>query len=157
MTRGTYSQGKRQREADKSRKKKDKDERRQRRREEGPANDEIVFAEDITGKLPSIETAMYAIDNPNEMSRASAAIPCRLFVGGLSWGTTQDVLRAAFAEFGRVNETVIVTDRDTGNSRGFGFVTMEDRKDAQRAIKGLDDSELEGRRIVVNVATERQR
>ena len=48
-------------------------------------------------------------------------------------------------------------DRETGRSRGFGFVTMADRKDAQRAIKSLDGSDLEGRNIAVNVATERQR
>ncbi len=157
MSRGSYSMGKRQREAEKARKKKDKSERRARRREDGPAEDEIVYAEDIAGNLPSIDQAMHAINNPDEMDRAAATIPSRLFVGGLSWGTTQDVLRAAFAEYGRVQEAVIVTDRDTGSSRGFGFVTMADRKDAQRAIKALDGSDLEGRSIAVNVATERQR
>jgi len=149
--------GKRQREADKARKMKDKTDRRARRKEEGPQQDEIVYAEDIVGNLPSIDQAMHAIDNPDDADRSAATIPSRLFVGGLSWGTTQDVLRAAFADHGRVQEAVIVTDRDTGSSRGFGFVTMADRKDAQRAIKALDGSDLEGRTIAVNVATERQR
>jgi len=157
MSRGTYSQGKRRRESEKARKKKDKAERRQRRKERGPAEDEIVSAEEMTGALPTIEAAMQEIQNRGEADRSSAAIPCRLFVGGLSWNTTDDMLRAAFAEFGPVADCVIVKDRDTGSSRGFGFVTMADRKDATRAIKKLNEAELDGRNIVVNIATDRQR
>ncbi len=55
-----------------------------------------------------------------------------------------------------VSEASVVTDRDSGHSRGFGFVTMTDRKDAPRAIETLDGSDLDGRNIVVNVATERR-
>jgi RNA recognition motif-containing protein len=157
MSRGTYSQGKRRRESEKARKKKEKSERRSRRKERGPAEDEIVSAEEMTGALPTIAEAMQAHERLGEADRSSAAIPCRLFVGGLSWNTTQDMLRAAFADFGPVADCVIVTDRDTGSSRGFGFVTMADRKDATRAIKKLNEVELDGRNIVVNIATDRQR
>ncbi|MFH2005089.1 MAG: RNA-binding protein [bacterium] len=157
MTRGTYSQGKRRRESDKARKKKEKAERRTRRRDEGPAEDVIVSADEMTGALPSIEAAMYAFENRGDADRSSASIPCRLFVGGLSWNTTTDMLRATFAEFGPVADCAIVTDRDTGSSRGFGFVTMADRKDATRAIKKLHEADLDGRNIVVNIATDRQR
>jgi hypothetical protein len=157
MSRGTYSFGKRQRENAKARKKREKAERRARRREDGPEEPEIVTQDDIVGDLPTIAEAMEAIENPEPGDRAGGGVPCRLFVGSLSWDTTNDSLRKAFEKFGPVADAMIVTDRDTGRSRGFGFVTMADRKDAQRAIKDLDDSELDGRRIVVNVATERQR
>lgn len=155
MSRGSYSMGKRQRESMKARKKKDKAERRARRREEGPAEPEIVTADDIVGDLPTIAQAMDAIDNPDPSSRSAAGVPCRLFVGGLSWDTTSEGLRGAFAAFGPVADSLVVTDRDSGRSRGFGFVTMADRRDATKAIAGLDGTDLDGRRIVVNVATER--
>ena len=82
----------------------------------------------------------------------------RLFVGNLSWDTQEDDLIAAFEQDGRrVDNARIMTDRDTGKSRGFGFVTMADRRDASKAIEGMDGAELDGREIVVNVATERKR
>jgi RNA-binding proteins (RRM domain) len=155
MSRGSYSMGKRQRESMKARKKKEKAERRARRREEGPSEPEIVTAEDIVGDLPSIAQAMDAIENPDPAARSSAGVPCRLFVGGLSWDTNAEGLRQAFGAFGPVADAVVVTDRDTGRSRGFGFVTMADRRDATKAIAGLDGTDLDGRRIVVNIATER--
>jgi len=152
VSRGNYSAGKRQRDADKARKKREKAERRRRKREEGPGEVPVTTAEEITGDLPSIAEAMAAMQ---ERAAPAKPIPLRLFVGGLSWGTTEDELRAAFGEFGTVTDAVVVKDRDTGQSRGFGFVTMEDRKDAARAMGELNDSELDGRHIVVNVATER--
>ena len=79
----------------------------------------------------------------------------KLFVGSLSWDTTGAALEEAFKAYGEVEEAIIVKDRDSGQSRGFGFVTMANRKDAPKAIEALHDSELDGRRIVVNVATER--
>lgn len=155
VSRGNYSSGKRQREADKARKKREKLERRRRKREEGPSAVPIVEADDMTGPLPSVEEVMADMEDRATSPKGAAAIPCRLFVGGLSWGTTEDELRAAFAEFGQVTDTVIIKDRDTGRSRGFGFVTMADRKDAAKAMDALNDSELGGRTIAVNVATER--
>ena len=59
--------------------------------------------------------------------------------------------------FGKVSDAAVVTDRDTGKSRGFGFVTMADRKDAAKAIDEMNGAELDGRAIVVNMATERRR
>jgi RNA recognition motif-containing protein len=81
----------------------------------------------------------------------------RLFVGGLSWNTTERDLREAFAKYGVVSDAVVMTDRDSGKSRGFGFVTMENRKDGAKAIEGLNGSELDDRKIVVNAATDRAR
>lgn len=157
MRRGTYSQKKRQREAERARKKVEKAKRRMEKRERGPGEVEYASAEEMTGQLPSVEEAMFQLEHQASASREAAPIPCRLFVGGLSRETTVEALEAAFAQYGAVEDAFIVTDRDTGASRGFGFVTMESRKHARLAIEGLDASELDGRTIAVNVATERQR
>lgn len=156
MSRGTYSPNKRQRENDKARKKRDKMERRQRKREDGPGEIEVTTAAEILGDIPSVEEAMRNMERRRDEDRGAAGFPARLFVGSLSFDTTSESLREAFEEFGKVIEAVVVTDRDTGKSRGFGFVTLEDSKDAKRAIAELSDSELDGRRIVVNTATDRR-
>ncbi|MCB9613583.1 MAG: RNA-binding protein [Sandaracinus sp.] len=79
----------------------------------------------------------------------------KVFVGGLSWGTNDDQLFRAFEKFGSVVEARVITDRDTGRSRGFGFVTFDDATAAQSAIEGMDGKTLDGRAIRVNEATER--
>ena len=79
----------------------------------------------------------------------------KLFVGGLSWNTRSDELRNAFAACGQVAEAKVITDRDTGRSRGFGFVTYENEEDAARAIETLDGSTLDGRSIRVDRVNER--
>jgi cold-inducible RNA-binding protein len=81
----------------------------------------------------------------------------KLFVGGLSWGTTDDRLKEAFARFGEVTEAKIINDRETGRSRGFGFVTYADPAAADLAIKELDGKDLDGRTIRVNEAQAQQR
>ena len=81
----------------------------------------------------------------------------KLFVGGLSWGTDNDGLRAAFEAHGEVTDAVVISDRDTGRSRGFGFVTFANANDAQNAIGAMDGTELDGRTVNVNVAQERSR
>jgi cold-inducible RNA-binding protein len=79
----------------------------------------------------------------------------RLFVGGLSWGTDDDGLRRAFDGFGELDDVKVITDRATGQSRGFGFVTFADDAAADKAIAEMDGSELDGRTIRVNEAQER--
>ena len=76
----------------------------------------------------------------------------KLFVGSLAWGTTDETLQAHFATVGTVASAKVVTDRDTGRSRGFGFVEFDDDKEADAAIEKLNDSELDGRNITVNEA-----
>ena len=154
MNRGSYSLGKRQRDAVKARKKQRKADRQWRKRQQGPGEVPITSVEAVTGDLKA-EEARRA--RPADAPQGARAIPSRLFVGNLSWDTTEDSLRKAFEEFGAVSHVVIVNDRATGKSRGFGFVTMEDRKDAARAIEALNDADLDGRNIVVNQATERPR
>ncbi len=81
----------------------------------------------------------------------------KLFVGGLSWGTSDDGLRQAFEAFGDVTEAKVITDRETGRSRGFGFVTFTDAAAADEAIAQLNESNLDGRAIKVNVAQDKRR
>lgn len=81
----------------------------------------------------------------------------RLYMGNLSFHTTEDALRAAVAPFGSVESVDMPVDRETGRLRGFAFVTMSRDDEAQRAIAGLDGSSLDGRNIRVNVAEERSR
>lgn len=79
----------------------------------------------------------------------------KLFVGGISWGTTEDGLRSAFEQYGDVEDVKIITDRETGRSRGFGFVTFVNGQDADTAIDNMNGSELDGRQLNVNEARER--
>jgi RNA recognition motif-containing protein len=81
----------------------------------------------------------------------------KLFVGSLSWNTDDHGLRQAFDAFGEITEAKVITDRDSGRSRGFGFVTFDDEEAAEKAISALDGTELDGRTIKVNVAQERRR
>lgn len=157
MSRGKFSAGKRRREAEKARKKQEKADRLRRNRENRPTGEiPIATVEDLQGPIrepvlaPSSEDGGEGGDNVRTM-------PTRLFVGGLSWDTDDADLRTAFEAFGEVTDAVIVTDRDTGRSRGFGFVTMGDRRTAMKAVRGLDGQELDGRTIKVNPATERGR
>ncbi|MET0389857.1 MAG: hypothetical protein ABW321_28050 [Polyangiales bacterium] len=154
---GDYSQQRRQREAAQQRKQRDKAERRMAQRDQGRRQPEIVSAEDIVGNLPSVDEAMRALERNATAPRAATSIPCRLFVGGLGSAVSEPELRQAFGAFGAIADAVILKDRSTGESRGFGFVTMANRKDAIKAVEDLNGSELNGRRLVVNVATDRPR
>lgn len=80
----------------------------------------------------------------------------KLFVGSLAWATNDDSLREFFAQFGTVASARVVTERDSGRSRGFGFVEFEDDAEADKAIAGADGKELDGRQITVNEARPRE-
>ena len=75
-----------------------------------------------------------------------------IYVGSLSYQTTEDALRQLFEKFGEVTSAKIITDRETGRSKGFGFVEMAAQADAEEAIKELNGTEFDGRNIVVNQA-----
>ena len=79
----------------------------------------------------------------------------KLFVGGLSWDTTDDGLRQAFAVHGEITEAKVITDRDTGRSRGFGFVTFAQDEDGKTAIAKADGMNLDGKALKVNEAQEK--
>ncbi len=78
-----------------------------------------------------------------------------LYVSNLSFHTTEDDLRKLFEVHGAVSSAKVITDRETGRSRGFGFVEMDSTEDAQKAIKALNGKDLEGRSMSVNEARER--
>src|SRR4029079_7895405 len=80
----------------------------------------------------------------------------KLFVGKLSFDTTSDSLQTLFAQYGKVISAQVIIDRGTNQSKGFGFVEMEDQEAAQAAINALDGKEFENRTIVVNVARPRE-
>ncbi|MCP4604951.1 MAG: RNA-binding protein [Proteobacteria bacterium] len=80
----------------------------------------------------------------------------KLFVGGLSWDTDENGFRAAFDRFGNIEEAKIITDRNTGRSRGFGFVTFDDDGSAKSAISEMDGTMLDNRSIKVDEAQERR-
>jgi len=79
----------------------------------------------------------------------------KLFVGGLSWGIADADLRKAFAPYGEITEAKVITERDTGRSRGFGFVTFARDEDAKTAVSKMHGTSLDGRTITVNEAQER--
>ena len=79
----------------------------------------------------------------------------KLFVGGLSWGTTDDKLRELFAQAGTVVSATVITDKYTGKSKGFGFVEMPSKDEGQSAIDGLNGKEFKGRTLNVNEARPR--
>ncbi len=81
----------------------------------------------------------------------------RLYVGNLSFDTSADTVRTAFAELGQVDDVYLVTDRATGRSRGFAFVTMSTPEEAQRAIQEMDGRVLDGRPLRVNEAEQKPR
>ena len=76
----------------------------------------------------------------------------KLYVGGLAYSTTSDSLRQYFAQCGTVESATVITDRLSGDSRGFGFVEMSTEAEAQQAITKLNDQSFEGRKLIVNVA-----
>ena len=79
----------------------------------------------------------------------------KLFIGGLSYNTNDQSLREAFTSFGQVVEARVILDRETGRSRGFGFITLTSREETSAAISGMDGKDLHGRWVRVNYATDR--
>ena len=80
----------------------------------------------------------------------------KLYVGNLSYDTTNESLGQLFGPAGTVTSASVVTDRDTGRSRGFGFVEMSSREEGESAIKQFNDQEIDGRTLVVNESRPRE-
>ena len=80
----------------------------------------------------------------------------KLFVGGLAWATNDESLHSAFAQYGEVTEAKVILERETGRSRGFGFVTFAEGAAADEAMANMDGAELDGRTIRVNEAQDRR-
>ena len=80
----------------------------------------------------------------------------QIYVGNMSYGTTEESLTNLFSNYGDVSSVKIITDRETGRAKGFGFVTMESDESAKKAIEELDQKEFEGRNLRVNEAKPRE-
>lgn len=80
----------------------------------------------------------------------------KLFIGSLSWGVNDDMLKDFFSSVGTVVSANVISDRETNRSKGFGFVEMSSEEEAQKAIKELNNKELDGRAIVVSEARPRE-
>lgn len=80
----------------------------------------------------------------------------KLYVGNLPYSTTDDDLRTLFAEFGTVESTAVISDRETGRSKGFGFVELSSKEEADKAIEALNGKDHGGRNLVVNEARPRE-
>lgn len=79
----------------------------------------------------------------------------KLFIGGLSWGTTTEQLRENFEKYGEIQDAKVITDRESGRSRGFGFVTFAENESATTALGEMNGAEFDGRTIRVDVAHDR--
>ncbi|XP_020081228.1 glycine-rich RNA-binding protein GRP2A-like [Ananas comosus] len=86
---------------------------------------------------------------------ATTEVEFRCFVGGLAWATDSHTLEEAFRPFGEILESKIINDRETGRSRGFGFVTFANEQSMRDAIEGMNGKSLDGRSITVNEAQSR--
>lgn len=80
----------------------------------------------------------------------------KLYVGNLSFNVSQEEVEELFKQAGEVREVTLITDRDTGRPKGFGFVEMATKEDAEKAIEMFNEKELDGRRIAVNIARPRE-
>ncbi|CAK8576527.1 unnamed protein product [Lathyrus sativus] len=86
---------------------------------------------------------------------AASDVEYRCFVGGLAWATDNDALEKAFSQYGEIIDSKIINDRDTGRSRGFGFVTFATEQSMRDAIEGMNGQDMDGRNITVNEAQSR--
>ncbi|CAJ2679268.1 unnamed protein product [Trifolium pratense] len=88
---------------------------------------------------------------------ASSDVEYRCFVGGLAWATDSDALAKAFSSYGEITDSKVINDRESGRSRGFGFVTFATEKSMRDAIEGMNGQDIDGRNITVNEAQSRSR
>lgn len=80
----------------------------------------------------------------------------KLFIGGLPWSMSSQSLKDLFAQYGEIVDAVIISDRETGRSKGFGFITFAKEEDAEKAKQEMNGKDIEGRSIIVNTAKPRE-
>ena len=149
----SVSAGKREREMRRDRRKKDKQDRLQRNRVMRAQGREPI-ADAQPEQLPEVKLEDVVIRVAPQPRRNTTG-PVKLFVGGLSWNTTADDLRAVFANFGSLEEATVLMDWGTGRSRGFGFVTFSKPEEAAVAAERMNGATLDGRSLKVNNAESR--
>ncbi|VFQ64629.1 unnamed protein product [Cuscuta campestris] len=109
----------------------------------------------LVTRCVSSNNALHAQVQMPSMFDVVRGMSTKLFVGGLSYGTDEQSLKNAFSSYGEVLEAKVITDRDSGRSRGFGFVNFSDAKSANDALSEMDGKQIDGRNIRVNPAQER--
>jgi len=151
-----FSGGKRNREASRDLKKRQKEDRLRRNRDlrARGLDPDLVDPSSAPAPLPEVKLEDVVISVPSQSRRADFG-PIKLFVGGLSTDTTAADLRRWFAPFGDIADAIVVADRGTGRSRGFGFVSYRSPAAAEAATKGLDGVEVDGQTLKVNRAETR--
>ena len=102
-------------------------------------------------------SASSAMNGQSSMFNAIRCMSSKIFVGGLSYGTNDEGLKEAFSNFGDVDSAKVIMDRESGRSKGFGFVEFSNEEGANAAVQGMDGQELNGRNIRVSIAQERER
>ncbi|KAK6148256.1 hypothetical protein DH2020_019168 [Rehmannia glutinosa] len=117
---------------------------------------EMFHRYDVGGRLLTVNKAAPRGSRPERPPRAVETTP-RIYVGNLPWSVDDERLEQVFSEYGKVLSARVVSDRETGRSRGFGFVVMSSESEVNDAIANLDGQSLDGRAIRVNVAEDRQR
>ncbi|KAG8369611.1 hypothetical protein BUALT_Bualt14G0031700 [Buddleja alternifolia] len=115
----------------------------------------MAFYNKVGSMLRQSISASSAMNGQSSMLNAIRCMSTKLFVGGLSYGTDDQSLRDAFASFGDVVEARVIMDRDSGRSRGFGFVNFSSDESATSAVSAMDGQQLNGRNIRVSYAQER--
>jgi|SRR5450432_475882 RNA recognition motif. (a.k.a. RRM, RBD, or RNP domain) len=156
MNRG-YSGGKRSREANRDLKKREKEDRLRRNRELRARGIEVTddpLDLENAAPLPEVKLEDVVIGVASRPRRGDFG-PTKLFIGGLSSDTTTKEIQTAFAPFGEIVDAIVIADRSTGQSRGFGFVTYQSSAAADAAIKQMNGAELDGRTLKVNRAEAR--
>jgi hypothetical protein len=156
MNRG-YSGGKRSREANRDLKKREKEDRLRRNRELRARGIEVTddpLDLENAAPLPEVKLEDVVIGVASRPRRGDFG-PTKLFIGGLSSDTTTKEIQTAFSPFGEIVDAIVIADRSTGQSRGFGFVTYQSSAAADAAIKQMNGAELDGRTLKVNRAEAR--
>lgn len=95
-------------------------------------------------------------DGSQVLAKGVGIVESKLYVGNLSYNTSEQELRDLFVQAGEIQEVILVSDRFTGQPKGFGFVQMVSQVDAEKAIRMFHDQELDGRRMIVNIAKPRE-
>ena len=144
-----YSVQKRRREVERQQKKRDKAERRARLRESSSGAVPVASAADL-------QSAAFEANPEANRDPGSRAQPARVFVGSLSFEACEEDLRSLFQDYGEVLDVQVIVDQGTGEPRGFAFVTMEGRKHAMKAMRGLAGARLHGRAIKLDLAVEKR-
>jgi cold-inducible RNA-binding protein len=98
-----------------------------------------------------------SLEDPTLFGRSENTMSNNLFVGNLTYSVTNTDLETLFGQYGQVTSAQVITDRETGRSRGFGFVEMASAEDANAAIEALNGKDHDGRSLTVNIARERSR